>query len=696
VSALAGSLSPRARALDVLQVSADAALTCGVGISVAAVAFGADGGLRLERTTWTEIGIMLTGGALVASALLARRIAPPLYGGLTLLALTALAVYTALSVTWSLSPAESWLEVNRTFAYVAALAGSLALVRLVPERWAAVLNGIGLGCLLVCGWALVTKVFPEWFAADETFARLREPFGYWNAVGLMAALGVPPLLWLAARRTGNPAANALAWPALGLLFVCMMLSYSRGALLALAIGLAFWFAVVPLRLRGAVALIATALAAAPVVAWGFARDALSLDLVPLAARSNAGHDLGALLLLLTAALLACGLAVNFLAAQRPPTPRARRLAGRGLLAGLAVVPVAVLIAVAASPGGLSRQVSDGWNKLTNPAASTPGNTPDRLTATSSVRARYWTEAWQIYKSSKVVGAGAGSYVVARSRYRTDRLVVRHAHGYAVQTLADLGLIGLGLSLLVAVAWAAAAMRSTGLRLRDRGLPFDPERIGLLTLATVVLIFATHSLIDWTWYVPGNAAVALLCAGWVAGRPGLRDRLAAAERPEEPSGRPWRERLRPTLRRPSPRGLAALGAVIAALAMSWAALQPVLASRAGEKAMDEIELGKLDAAAREAHRAADLNSLSLEPIWLLAFIDDARGDTSAAARDLERAARSQPANTEAWRRLGRYRLTVLGDAEGAVEAFRAAYFLDPASEDTASDLIEATRVLRAKK
>jgi hypothetical protein len=696
VSALAGSLSPRARALDVLQVSADAALTCGVAISVAAVAFGADGGLRLERTTWTEIGIMLTGGALVASALLARRIAPPLYGGLTLLALTALAVYTALSVTWSLSPAESWLEVNRTFAYVAALAGSLALVRLVPERWAAVLNGIGLGCLLVCGWALVTKVFPEWFAADETFARLREPFGYWNAVGLMAALGVPPLLWLAARRTGNPAANALAWPALGLLFVCMMLSYSRGALLALAIGLAFWFAVVPLRLRGAVALIATALAAAPVVAWGFARDALSLDLVPLAARSSAGHDLGALLLLLTAALLACGLAVNFLAAQRPPTPRARRLAGRGLLAGLAVVPVAVLIAVAASPGGLSRQVSDGWNKLTNPAASTPGNTPDRLTATSSVRARYWTEAWQIYKSSKVVGAGAGSYVVARSRYRTDRLVVRHAHGYAVQTLADLGLIGLGLSLLVAVAWAAAAMRSTGLRLRDRGLPFDPERIGLLTLATVVLIFATHSLIDWTWYVPGNAAVALLCAGWVAGRPGLRERLAAANLPEAPSGRPWRERLRPTLRWPSPRGLAALSAVIAALAMSWAALQPVLASRAGEKAMDEIELGKLDAAAREAHRAADLNSLSLEPIWLLAFIDDARGDTSAAARDLERAARSQPANTEAWRRLGRYRLTVLGDAEAAVEAFRAAYFLDPASEDTASDLIEATRVLRAKE
>ena len=699
MSALAGSVSPRARprarALDRVQVSADTALTWGVGVAVAAVAFGADGGLRLERTTWTEVAMILAGAALVAGAVLARRIAPPLYGGTALLALAALAFYTALSIKWSLAPADSWLETNRTLAYVAALAGALALVRLVPDRWAAMINGIGLGCVLVCGWALVTKVFPEWFAADETFARLREPFGYWNAVGLMAALGVPPLLWLAARRTGSPAGNALAWPGLGLLAVCMMLSYSRGGLLALAIGLAFWFAVVPLRLRAATALIAAALAAAPVVAWAFARDALSVELVPLAARSDAGHDLGALLLVLVAVLLACGLAVNFLAAQRPPSPRARRFAGRGLLAGLAAVPVAVLIAVAASPGGLSGQVSDGWDKLTNPAASTPGNTPDRLTATSSVRARYWSEAWDIYQSSKLVGAGAGSYVVARSRYRTDRLVVRHAHGYAVQTLADLGLIGLGLSLLVGLAWVAAALRATGLRLRDRGLPFDPERIGLLTLSTVVIVFAAHSLIDWTWYVPGNAVVGLLCAGWVAGRPGMRARLAAAGAtvaPRDDPRRPWRERLR----RPRPSGIAALGVIVAALAMSWAALQPVLAARAEEAARDKLELGDFGAAAREARTAGDRNPLSLEPIWLLAFIADARGDTRAAARELERAAIRQPASTEAWRRLGRYRLSVLGDADGAVEAFRAAYFLDPAALETASDLIEATRVARAKR
>ena len=48
----------------------------------------------------------------------------------------------------------------------------------------------------------------------------------------------------------------------------------------------------------------------------------------------------------------------------------------------------------------------------------------------------------VFQASPTVGAGAGAFVVARTRYRADKLAVRHAHGYGVQTLADLGLIGL--------------------------------------------------------------------------------------------------------------------------------------------------------------------------------------------------------------------------------------------------------------
>src|SRR6201999_296403 len=141
--------------------------------------------------------------------------------------------------------------------------------------------------------------------------RLREPSEYWNSVGLMAALGFPPMLWLAARRSGHGAVNALAWPALGVLGITVMLSYSRGSLVALLVGLILWFAIVPLRLRGLVALAAGAVAAGVVVVWTFAQDGLTTGNAPMAARVDAGHEFGSLVLLVACLLLALGLAVQF-------------------------------------------------------------------------------------------------------------------------------------------------------------------------------------------------------------------------------------------------------------------------------------------------------------------------------------------------------------------------------------------------
>ena len=153
MSSLAGSLSPapraQARAVGLPRVSADAAVTFGVAFVLAAISVAAQGGLRLERTTWTEIGMMLAGAGLMAYTLLAYGLRSPLRGAVTMLGLIALAVYTAASITWSLSPSDSWLEANRTFAYIAVFAGSLALVRVLPQRWSAVLAGVGLGCTVV-------------------------------------------------------------------------------------------------------------------------------------------------------------------------------------------------------------------------------------------------------------------------------------------------------------------------------------------------------------------------------------------------------------------------------------------------------------------------------------------------------------------------------------------------------------------
>ena len=75
-------------------------------------------------------------------------------------------------------------------------------MRLAPGRWAELLYGVLAGTRGDLRVGAADEGLPGALAPDETLARLRAPFEYWNSVGLTAAIAVPPLLWLAARRTG--------------------------------------------------------------------------------------------------------------------------------------------------------------------------------------------------------------------------------------------------------------------------------------------------------------------------------------------------------------------------------------------------------------------------------------------------------------------------------------------------------------
>jgi cytochrome c-type biogenesis protein CcmH/NrfG len=685
-------------------VTRDAGVTGAVALVLCLLAFVAKGGVELGSNTYMEVVLVAGGGLLGAAALAApHRLARlgPLYGGRTLGLLGVLTALTALSIAWSFDANASWLEANRTLAYLAAFGGALAFARLAPTRWSALLTGVAVACTVICAYALATRVFPEWLAADETAARLRPPFGYWNAVGLTAALGVPPLLWLASRRSGHAAANALAYPALGLLLVCLMFSYSRGALLALANGLAVWFAVVPLRLRGAAALAGPLLTTALLLLWAFNQDGLAKDELEAAARVDAGVAFGALLLLQAVVLLGVGLAIGFAGAVAEPAERTRRIAGAILVGLVGLAVIAGVAGLARGEGG----IGGAWHRLTDPDARTPANSPNRLTATASVRARYWDEAFKVHATQPWLGVGAGGYATARTRFRTQPLEVRHAHGYVVQTLADLGWAGLAASLAALLAWLFTAARVLGLRRADRGLSWDAERVGMAALATVVLVFGVHSAVDWTWFIPANAVTGLICAGWVCARPPLRTRLhdegptgivAAAERVGV---------LTPTRRftvaerlaawRPSPyRSVLALGVLGIGMATCWSIVQPLRAEHAGDAAVSRLDAGAPAAAADVALIAQRRNPLSVEPWYLLASARAAEGDRRGTVLALVEAVKTQPANAEAWRRLGEYQLGALGDARGALSAFQAAYYLDPQSRGAQSDVIEASRAVEA--
>jgi hypothetical protein len=678
VSSHAASADPRALAgrLTLPRVAPEPLATLAFGAVLAAVALEGSGGLQLGPVTKVEMAIDVVAGGLTAAAILVGGHTRRLWGALTLTLMGVLVAVTAASITWAVEPSGAWVEANRTLSYLATMVAGVALVRLFPQRWPSLLGGVVLASVVVCGYALLTKVFPGSLNPDEIYARLREPFGYWNAVGLMAAAAGPACLWLGARRSGHAAVSALAYPALGLLVVALLLAYSRGALLALAVGCAVWFAVVPLRLRGVAVLATSAFCGGLVAFWAFASNPLSTDNVVLADRTAAGHELGIALVAMLLVLLVAGLGIGFASAQRAPSLDARRQAGVLVLVLLALVPVAIVGALALSSRGLSGSLSNGWTNLTDPHANgNITNSPDRLTAVGSVRARYWNEALKIAKAHKALGVGAGGYATVRPRYRTDTLDVRHAHGYVVQTLADLGAVGMAVSLALLAAWLAAATRTVGLWGPGRGAPWTPERVGMATLLSICVVFGVHSFVDWTWFVPGNAVLALLCAGWLAGRGPTVEPIVRLKAPRVTVREPWRIGL-------------ALAAVAVGLVAAWTSWQPQRAVAEGSDALASAEALHFDQARAQIARAERTNPLSVDLLFQQAAIERADGNVTGARRVLEEAVRNEPANPATWLALAEFELSE-GRKPQALSAVGSALYLDPRSQEAISTYLQAS-------
>ena len=172
---------------------------------VCALSFYAKAGLKLSTLTTTEMVMTLLGGVVVLAAVLLSPTLRPVRGGAALALLLAFTALSALSVAWSVQPDESWHYAARLLSYSALFAATLGLVRLFPERWPQLLEGIVLGTVIVSVYAIASKTFPSATATAQATARLQEPFGYWNAIGLTAAMGVIACMWLGARRDGHAA-----------------------------------------------------------------------------------------------------------------------------------------------------------------------------------------------------------------------------------------------------------------------------------------------------------------------------------------------------------------------------------------------------------------------------------------------------------------------------------------------------------
>ncbi len=636
------------------------ALATGFGVIV----FAATGGTDLAPNTWVEIALAaVAAGCAIALILVGAR--GPAWGALTVILFAALAALAYVSISWSVQPADSWVEANRTLAYLAAFGAAVVLARIAPARWPALVWAVGTVAVVVCGYALLAKVFPGSLNAGDQVGRLRVPFSYWNATGLMAGLGLPACLWAGARPGASRAVRALTVPAIAVLLTVLILSYSRGALIAVVVGLGMWFVFVPFRLRATLLLALGAIGGTVATGWALAHHAITHDGATLAARTSAGHEFGMVLLATLAGSALLGLAAAYASDRTAFSDPVRRRIGTALVVLVALVPVAAVAGMAASSRGLTGEVSHVWHTLTSSSATQPGNDPGRIAALGNSRPLYWSEGIKVGEHALLAGTGAGGFDTAHTRYSSNTLAVAHAHSFVIETFADFGLIGLAVIVALLVAWARAVRRTLGFGAhRGQGEGDGAERAGLLTLLAVVVTFGASSLIDWTWFIPGLAVPALACAGWLAGRGPL----------QRPVGRAAERRRLST----SPGAAAAgLGIVAATIVAAWFVWQPLHSQNDFNGAITAMASGNSTAALADAQSAAAADPVSVEPLWELSEIYSARHDPTAARQELVKAANVQPANPETWEQLGEFDLAQQQPIVAVLE-FQTAEFLDRSS------------------
>jgi hypothetical protein len=157
------------------------------------------GGASSGSLPWLGLAVLV---ALLA--LLATRGVPGGWPAVVPLAL--LALWLALTISWSALPARSWEYANRALLY--SLFAALGLW-LAPRR-----RELALGLMALLGavvvWSLLGKVVPPLYDDYGRVARLRGPVGLWNQLALLGDFALALALWHK-RRAGT--LHLLAWRA---------------------------------------------------------------------------------------------------------------------------------------------------------------------------------------------------------------------------------------------------------------------------------------------------------------------------------------------------------------------------------------------------------------------------------------------------------------------------------------------------
>jgi hypothetical protein len=414
-------------------------------------------------------------------------------GGLALAsgALALYAAWTLASVAWSHAPARALVEFDRALMYLLVL----VLCGLTPTRprdISRLLLGVAAALCVICIAGLLSRLLPDLVDASPNIVseRLSFPLTYWNAMGIAATIALVLLTHLAASGAESRVVRVGAAALVPAVAVTLFLTFSRGAIWVLPVGLvAYMLLAQPRGLLTAAPAAGLPAAVAVYVAYG--ADALTKsDWATSATAADEGHKLLAVVAACTVAaavLRGLGLLIDARVQRIRVSPPRLRAARWGLVA-LTVVALAAGALAANAPARVD-SIRHTWEHGTYLQTA---NLRDRLlSASDNGRIAHWHVAADTFAAHPLLGTGAGTYRLSWELRRTATFQVNDAHSLYLEVLSELGVPGL-VFLLVAIGTVLAG----GAR-RLRGA----ERHAHAAVLAAGLVLLIHAGVDWDWEMP---------------------------------------------------------------------------------------------------------------------------------------------------------------------------------------------------
>jgi hypothetical protein len=534
-------------------------------------------------------------------------------------ALALLALWSLVSSAWSGSPARALLEYDRALLYLLAfvLLGSAGRT---DGRLRLAARGLAIAAFALCACALITRLLPEVWSLPPELAeeRLSFPLTYWNALGLLAAIGMVICFSLSADTHESSIGRMLAAAALPVMATTLLLTFARGPLAAGAVGLVV--AALAVRSR---ALLAALLAGVPAVAISV-RAAYGADLVAAGALREAaaiaqGREVA--LVVLACTLGALALRALGLMLDRRLTGVVRVPSRRVLVAGSTVAVLA--LAAGALALGAPQVIERQFERFATQDQVETTDLRERLTTpANNGRLEHWRTALAGFDRAPVRGTGAGTYALLWDQERQSEFQVEDAHSLYLEMLAELGVIGLMLVVVV------VGIVLVGLLLRARG----PSRAVAAGLLGAALTWALHAGIDWDWEMPAVTVWFFAIGGLALARPVAR----SDEGDDTGAKRTGGHGLRPLVRLLAALGCLLLAVVPARIALSGGAL---------EDSARAFARGDCAAAVDRALGATEALAVRPEPFAILSYCDVRLGVPALAIRAMEKAVARDPRNWE---------------------------------------------------